>query len=65
MDVDTEEYISKFRPELMEFAADWCLGIRFQEIQQRSDFFEVYFIHLICASIYCRECRTYCTRAFL
>lgn len=41
MAIDVEEYISSFRPELMEYAADWCLGTRFNEIQQRSDFFEV------------------------
>lgn len=39
--IDIEEYVAGFRPELMEYAADWCLGARFQEIQQRSDFFEV------------------------
>jgi hypothetical protein len=41
MAVDVDEYVDQFRPELMEYAADWCLGSRFIDIQQRSDFFEV------------------------
>lgn len=41
MAVDVEEYVDQFRPELMEHAADWCMGSRFIDIQQRSDFFEV------------------------
>lgn len=39
--VDMDDYVSSFRPELMEFAADWAQGARFVDIQQRSDFFEV------------------------
>lgn len=41
MELDVEEYVAGFRPELMEFAADWSLGARFLDIQQRSDYFEV------------------------
>jgi len=39
--VDADEYVEQFRPELMEYAADWCMGTKFIQIQQRSDFFEV------------------------
>ncbi len=39
--LDVDDYLASFRPELMEFAADWALGARFVDIQQRSDFFEV------------------------
>lgn len=41
MEIDVDDYVASFRPELMEFAADWCLGARFMDIQKRSEFFEV------------------------
>ena len=41
MTIDVEEYVSSFRPEMMDFAADWCNGATFKDIQKRSDFFEV------------------------
>ena len=41
LDIDAEEYVASFRPELMEFAADWCQGARFMDIQKQSEFFEV------------------------
>lgn len=40
MAIDVDEYVSSFRPELMEFAAEWALGARFVDIQQRSEYFE-------------------------
>ena len=36
-----EEYVTRFRPELMEAAAAWYRGDRFLDVQRMTDFFEV------------------------
>ena len=40
MQVDVEEYVASFCPELMEAAAAWYNGVSFAAILKLNDFFE-------------------------
>ena len=39
--IDVEEYVSSFRPDLMEVVAAWASGARFADVLKMSDIFEV------------------------
>jgi len=40
LQVDEEEYVARFRPELMDVVYQWCKGAKFAEIIKMTDVFE-------------------------
>jgi len=40
LQVDEEEYVNKFRPELMDVVYQWAKGAKFAQIIQMTDVFE-------------------------
>ncbi|EFN51100.1 hypothetical protein CHLNCDRAFT_141429 [Chlorella variabilis] len=40
MEMDVEEYVDSFRPDMMESVAGWCQGLSFAELLKRTEVFE-------------------------
>lgn len=40
MEIDVEQYVSSFRPEVMDVAYAWAKGAKFSEILKLTDVFE-------------------------
>ncbi|KAI9317209.1 rRNA-processing arch domain-containing protein [Dichotomocladium elegans] len=40
MDIDEEEYVKKFKPELMDVVFAWCQGAKFSQICKMTDVYE-------------------------
>jgi ATP-dependent RNA helicase DOB1 len=40
IDLDVDEYVSKFKPFMMDVVFEWCKGATFSEICKMTDLFE-------------------------
>jgi ATP-dependent RNA helicase DOB1 len=47
IDVDVDDYVSKFKPFMMDVVYEWCKGATFSQICKMTDLFEgAFLLHL-------------------
>lgn len=48
LEIDEEEYVTSFKPNMMDVVHAWCKGATFLEICKMTDIFEGLFKNMIC-----------------